>query len=442
MGNQNNRLTLIVASISVVLLVGLIALLLWSEGTFASKGAAWESLENAIITLMGEYPDKPKTIVGRIVQLLLLVFSTFAFGAIVGKVSSFFVTRALQQENAVKQFNDHIIICNWNDKAPTIVNQLLEANQESPKDIVVISASIVEDQNDFKKQNCVHFIQADPTHHDTLEKFQAPQAKSVILLADEATEAPDEKNALIALAVKHLEQNPDRQGTQLTDQPEDAPLRAEWDAIANRNLDLLENNLSTEARSRLGRYNPTDSDRWKSQVNDLFVSSKALYDLADARFSQLFPGRVNEGFVETPVDQIWFALAQDQVNALESGNNLTEITFEQGSFSHQQQGNLDPGQGHVYILNLSAEQLLRLNLQAPPDSTRLSIYVPVPNETLPHILADAEQNTWAGELPQSGYYEVVVVSRASEPIPYSLTTAVDNVIDDIINRPDPPEKDN
>lgn len=211
MGNQNNRLTLIVASISVVLLVGLIALLLWSEGTFASKGAAWESLENAIITLMGEYPDKPKTIVGRIVQLLLLVFSTFAFGAIVGKISSFFVTRALQQENAVKQFNDHIIICNWNDKAPTIVNQLLEANQESPKDIVVISASIVEDQNDFKKQNCVHFIQADPTHHDTLEKFQAPQAKSVILLADEATEAPDEKNALIALAVKHLEQTPDRQ---------------------------------------------------------------------------------------------------------------------------------------------------------------------------------------------------------------------------------------
>lgn len=88
MRNQNNRLTIIVASISVVFLLGLVALLLWSEGTFASREAAWESLENAIITLMGEYPDKPKTIVGRIIQLLLLVFSTFAFGAIVGKISS------------------------------------------------------------------------------------------------------------------------------------------------------------------------------------------------------------------------------------------------------------------------------------------------------------------------------------------------------------------
>ncbi|WP_416669788.1 potassium channel family protein [Egbenema bharatensis] len=211
MQSQNKRLRFIFASALVLLLVGLITLLLWSEGTFASRAAAWESLENALITLMGEYPDKPKTIVGRVVQLLLLIFSTFAFGAIVGKISSFFVAQALQQENAVKQFNDHIIICNWNDKAPAIVNQLLETNQEYPKDIVVISASVVEDQEDFKDQDHVYFIQADPTHHDTLEKFQAPQSKSVILLADEASEGPDEKNALIALAVKHLEQTPDRQ---------------------------------------------------------------------------------------------------------------------------------------------------------------------------------------------------------------------------------------
>lgn len=238
------------------------------------------------------------------------------------------------------------------------------------------------------------------------------------------------------------EQNPDRQGTQLTDQPQDEPLRAKWDAIAADNLDLIEANLSTDARSKLGRYNPTDSDRWKRQVNALYVSSKALYDLADARFNQLFPGRASEGFVETPVDQIWFALAQDQVNAMESGENLTEITFADGTFNQQQQGDLNPGQGQIYILNLSAGQLLRLNLQAPPESTRLSLYVPVPTDDLPHILADAQQNTWAGELSQSGYYEMVVVSQSENVIPYRLTVAVDNVINDIINQPDPPEKNN
>jgi voltage-gated potassium channel len=212
MNKRNGRLRLVCVSILVFLcLISLITLLLWSEDALTSKKAAWDALENAIITLMGEYPDKPKTMTGRILQLLLLVFGTFAFGAIVGKISSFFVTRALLQERLMKQFNDHIIICNWNEKAPAIVNQLLEANQSHPRDIVIISASVVEDRDDFEECDDIHFIQADPTHHATLEKLQAPQAKAVILLADEESEGPDEKNALIALAIKHLEQIPGRQ---------------------------------------------------------------------------------------------------------------------------------------------------------------------------------------------------------------------------------------
>ncbi len=239
-----------------------------------------------------------------------------------------------------------------------------------------------------------------------------------------------------------FEQNPERQGIPLTDQPQDEALRAQWDGIAAENLDLIEANLSPGARSKLGRYNPSDSDRWQRQVNQLYVSSRALTDLTNARFSQLFPGRVREGFVETPIDQLWFALAQDQVDALASGAALTEITFAPGTFSQQQQGTLAPGNGKVYILNLSAGQLMRLNLQAPPDATRLSVYVPVPTEELPQILANAEQTTWAGELPQSGYYEIVVVSQGSTPISYRLTVAIDNVINGIVNQPDPPAKEN
>jgi voltage-gated potassium channel len=197
-----------------VLLVSLAAapvlggLLLWSEGALTSREAAWEALENAVIALMGEYPDKPSTVAGRIVQLLLLIFGTFIFGAIVGKISSIFVTRALVQKIAMTSFRNHIILCNWNNKATAIVRQLLEANQEEPRDIVVISASEIPNREDFETEDRVYFIQADPTHHAALEQLQATQAKAVILLADEGSESPDEKNALIALAVKHLEQDP------------------------------------------------------------------------------------------------------------------------------------------------------------------------------------------------------------------------------------------
>jgi len=105
-------------------------------------------------------------------------------------------------------FNDHIIICNWNEKAPAVIHQLLQGNQKQPRDIVVISASEIPQKNEFISQTHVHFVQADPTHHATLQKFFAPQAKAIILLADEDTQGPDEKNALIALAIKHLERTP------------------------------------------------------------------------------------------------------------------------------------------------------------------------------------------------------------------------------------------
>ncbi|MBD0336863.1 MAG: serine/threonine protein kinase [Cyanobacteria bacterium Co-bin13] len=224
------------------------------------------------------------------------------------------------------------------------------------------------------------------------------------------------------------ERHPELQGTQLTNSPEDAALRAEWDAIANDMLALSEQHLSTAARQRLGRYNPGDLDRWKTQVNQLYVSSRALYDLADARYGHLFPGRVSDGFVEAPVDQIWFALAQDRVNALQSGQKLTEIRFQPDAYSQQIQGSLDPGEGQVYILNLNSGQLMRLNLQASSPETLLSLYLPSPTNEDPYLLSDSSETTWSGELTQTGYYEIVVVSTAQQPISYQLNVAVDTVI--------------
>jgi serine/threonine-protein kinase len=88
---------------------------------------------------------------------------------------------------------------------------------------------------------------------------------------------------------------------------------------------------------------------------------------------------------------------------------------------------LEPGEGRVYILNLSESQLLRVNLQAPPQSTRMSIYVPSPTDELPFLLEDSRERTWSGELPQSGYYEIAIVNTQNDPLDYALDVAADNV---------------
>ncbi|MGD1860379.1 MAG: protein kinase [Leptolyngbyaceae cyanobacterium] len=222
-------------------------------------------------------------------------------------------------------------------------------------------------------------------------------------------------------------QYPDLQSRLLSDNPEDAELRAEWDSIANEVLDVLEAELSADARQRLGGYAAGDRDQWRQQVNQKYVSSRALYDLTDAKFAYLYPQAATQNFIDQPIGQIWQGLAFDRVQAITADDRLTEIQFESGTFSQSLRDRLAAGEGRVYIINLSAGQLMRLNLQAPPESTRLSLYVPSPDDEVPFLLEDVGDRTWSGQLPQSGYYEIVVVNTQGSTLNYALDVSADNV---------------
>ncbi|NEQ47441.1 MAG: protein kinase [Leptolyngbya sp. SIOISBB] len=213
----------------------------------------------------------------------------------------------------------------------------------------------------------------------------------------------------------------------LNDDPADTDLRAEWDSIANEVLDVLDAELSAAARQRLGSYTASDREQWRQRVNQKFVSSRALYDLTDAKFEYLYPQAAQQNFIDQPIGQIWHGLADDRVRSIESGDRLEEIRFASGEFSQSLRDRLGPGEGRIYVLNLSEGQLLRLNLQAQPGTTRLSLYVPSPNDAVPFLLEDASERTWSGTLPQSGYYEIVVVNLQSSALNYALDVGVDNV---------------
>jgi serine/threonine protein kinase, bacterial len=220
---------------------------------------------------------------------------------------------------------------------------------------------------------------------------------------------------------------PGQRGKTLTDRPQDAEWRKRWDAIATEWLDLLEQNLSSAARQKLGRYNAADRDRWKQQVNQRSVSSRALYDLADAKFFHLFPDRRSQNFIDQPIGQVWQAIAEDMVQSIQTGTTLERIQFAPGTFSKQVGDTLTPGSSRIYTASLSAGQILRINLQAPEQTTLFSIYLPKPTQAEPFLLSDSTETTWSGSLSQSGIYEIVVISTASDSIDYQISLAVDNV---------------
>ncbi|MCU0525271.1 MAG: hypothetical protein MUF72_10655, partial [Elainella sp. Prado103] len=214
----------------------------------------------------------------------------------------------------------------------------------------------------------------------------------------------------------------------LSDRPEDAEGRRIWGEIADAWLTQLPQILSDSSRQQLGRYRQADQEQWQQTIYPLYVGNRSLEFLTDAQFFHQFPEQRDQEFWQQPIGQVWYAMAADQVQALVAGETLEEIQFAQGTFSDQVEHTLEPGSGRVYIANLSAEQILRLNLQVPPNSSRLSLYLPRPTAAQPFLLDQSDQTTWVGTLPQSGYYEIVVINQSEQPIRYQLNLAVDNVI--------------
>jgi serine/threonine-protein kinase len=213
---------------------------------------------------------------------------------------------------------------------------------------------------------------------------------------------------------------PELGGRLLKEGDDDRQWRERWQKIGDELLDKLED-LSSDARARLGTYDTTDLDRWKTEVNKLNLSSRALYDLADARFFYWFPEQPRDrNLIGLPIGQIWQAITADALASLQAGATVESVEFNRRSNSKSLTGNLKPGEGKAYIARFAQNQTLRVNLQAPPQSTLLSIYTPGRTKGVRALLEDAEGLSWSGLLDDAGYYEFVVVSQASEPIAYEL----------------------
>ena len=225
-------------------------------------------------------------------------------------------------------------------------------------------------------------------------------------------------------------QNPSLRGRTLGNGSEDEQLRSQWDNIAAQLLDkFAPPNLSADASQRMGIYTAADRERWKVGVNKLRLSSRALYDLTDGKYLSLFSDYSTEKlnltfdkFLNTPMGQVWQAIMADELKNLQSGNALERISFEPGATGKQLTATLQPGAGKAYIAQFNQGQIMQVQLQSD-QKTLFSIYSPTGKTP---ILEDSREKTWSGPLPESGYYEFVVVSNADKPINYQLNLTVEN----------------
>ncbi|MBD2305396.1 protein kinase [Chroococcidiopsis sp. FACHB-1243] len=211
------------------------------------------------------------------------------------------------------------------------------------------------------------------------------------------------------------ERYPQYKGRRLTANPEDAKIRADWDNLAAECLDWLQF-LPSETRKRLGSYSQKDRSRWQQQLYQLNLSNRVLYDLADAAFLQMFPQQRGQNFMNKPINQVWYAIAEEKLQAILKGNAYEKIEFDSGTSERQVSGRLKSGEGKTFVAELTEEQVMQLELEADPQ-VLISVYSPTGKIKL---MEDSRDRTWDGDLPESGFYEFVIVSTASGKSDYRL----------------------
>lgn len=163
---------------------------------------------------LGEYEEfGPVTTLGKIISILSLILGVAIVATLIARLASVFIEKK-REVKMPKEIEDHIVICNWNEKGERIVREI-HSPQASPEIPIVI----ITDKEDketreqelrmaYSEYENVFFVKGDPTLHNILKNgANAHLAKSIIILADERCPDPDAKTALIALAITKLEKN-------------------------------------------------------------------------------------------------------------------------------------------------------------------------------------------------------------------------------------------
>ncbi len=165
----------------------------------------------AVYLLSGLDTAMPRTLVGRGVVAAMLILGVGTVAVITGAVASILVERKIGRRRLMPSYelNEHIAICNWNEKGLSIIKELHAPIVRQKRPIVIVSERPQDvdlpDKEDLPELEDVYLIKGDPTQEHTLKRANVPLAYSVIVLADpEQKHLADARNVLVCMAIKSL----------------------------------------------------------------------------------------------------------------------------------------------------------------------------------------------------------------------------------------------
>lgn len=169
------------------------------ERSFADS--IWWSI--VTLTTVGFGDISPTSLLGRLIGVVLMFFGIGILGMFTATVAGLFVERRLRKERGMGSydFDNHIILCEWNDHAHQILNDLRRDPRSSEAPVVLLAELDIKPIQDAN----LHFVQGAVTE-ENLKRCNLDGASTVVILGDRSLEpnARDAKAVLSTLAVESI----------------------------------------------------------------------------------------------------------------------------------------------------------------------------------------------------------------------------------------------
>jgi voltage-gated potassium channel len=248
----------------------------------------------------GDYT--PKTQLGQAFTIMLYVTGIGLISVFIGKViKSVYLLDKLKVGGKMKYTGkNHIILIGWSDKSQLAIQEILKSDKSI--DIVIIDdlekAPMVEKQ--------LYYIRGDATDEDTLYQANLPEAKGVIIFADQitqdnfATKDPllvDGKTLLIAAAITSIEEKMN------------APIHVTAEVVYQKHIRLFQ-------RVKVDEFIPTQEMISHAAVRSLF--SHGVTNM----YSELMSTQYEEAMYEISKQTNWRTYRDAFIDLLNKGATL------------------------------------------------------------------------------------------------------------------------
>lgn len=197
---QRENLHKLLLVISLIILTSAIAIS-WFEPNITFGNGLWWSI--VTLTTVGYGDISPTTTGGRVIAILIMFVGIGLLGTLSASLAAMIIRKRIRENRGMEasSFTDHIILCEWNNRAQAVVTEL-RADPRTAGSPIVLIADVPEKPLD---DPLICFVKG-VVNNKTLERANLQQAKTVVVLGDDRMEATsrDAKVVLTTLTIETI----------------------------------------------------------------------------------------------------------------------------------------------------------------------------------------------------------------------------------------------